>query len=127
MGGPGRIAPDLALPHADHRPPGRGQQAVVSSVAASVRADLLPPALCIRALELGRRVVGASMPEAAIDEYGHLPPGKHEVRRALGDDTAVETETKSERVDGAAQLHLGPGVPGDPAPEMGAFVGRNPL
>jgi hypothetical protein len=66
------------------------------------------------------------MPEVAIHEHGHLPPGKYGVGRALGD-TAVETKAKPERMHRTAELQLGPDVPRDSVSEMGTFLGRSEL
>jgi hypothetical protein len=68
----------LMLPHPDHLPPRVFEELVNITIACRVPYDLLLPEDAIRPGRLV--VVGAAVPETAIDEDNNLAASKHDVR-----------------------------------------------
>jgi hypothetical protein len=68
----------LMLPEAQYRPSCRSKSGVRIFVTRDVGCDLARPIVRV-VLEHSSAVVGAAMPEAAIDEDGHSRPGEDDV------------------------------------------------
>lgn len=106
-GGLGRV---LMLPYTEHTPASLGEQAISLKVAFPVTDDLLSPVIGVR-LRHGV-VLGAAMPEAAVEEDRDLCPGEHQVsgtadRRKRADGNSVP---QAECVGGPSKSEFGPGV-----------------
>jgi hypothetical protein len=68
----------LMFPSADHSPASRYKSGICLNIPLPVSNNLRIPIVAI-----GRRpliVLRAAVPEAAIDEYGYLGPGKDDIR-----------------------------------------------
>jgi hypothetical protein len=102
----------LVLPHPDHNPPRCVQCCRHDTIAIAVPLELRRPVLGVGARS--RPVCRASMPEAAVYEYGDPQAGEGEVGtdcERAGVDTRVAPVTKAARMDGSAQGHLWLRVP----------------
>jgi hypothetical protein len=77
----------------------------------------------------GRRsaVLGAAMPEAAIDEYRYPPPRHDDVRSAAPVDLPVETEASTGSVKRLSELQLWCRVCLTPAREVTPLGGGDPF
>jgi len=104
---------------------GQGQRRVVGPVALDVAQQLRAPVPLVVA-RLGA-VLGARVPEAAVDEDGHLARGERDVRpdppAAVQVQPVVLAVAVAEVVQRAAQGQLGLGV----RPPVGPHVGRPAL
>lgn len=95
------------LPVAQHDPAGVGQCPVRLGVALAVARDLLLPVV---GMGLGRRsaVLGAAVPEAAVDEHGDLEACEDDVGPAaqIGERTDVDPVTQPMGVQQAPHGHF---------------------
>jgi hypothetical protein len=102
----------LVLPESHHRPPGNLPEVAGLDVTSSVGRDLGRPELRVR---LGSRVVlRAAVPEAAVDENGHLAPREDDVGGAaeVGDRSAVHEVAQTASVQFTSHGQLWSGVTG---------------
>lgn len=91
---PGLIARlQLMLPDANHGPTAYTQVAVYLAVTGPVALDLLPPER--RAGLRPRYVLGAAVPEAAVDEDGDAEPGEDKVRLHSAGGASVKLSLES--------------------------------
>lgn len=113
------------LPNADWQPPGRTEPFVGIAVTPSVGLNLFAPERGV-GLRPGR-VLGAAMPEAAIDE--HCDSGRSEddvgASTEAGQYRAVDPESETLGVEGATKLNLRPRV--SPSRSRHASAGRERL
>jgi hypothetical protein len=97
----------LVLPNPNYSPSGLAEEFVGAGVPFPVVSDLLGPE---RRIGLRDRVMfWTAVPEAAVDEHGHLRPREHEVRPPVQrrDRTEVDAISQARSVCGAPDSELG--------------------
>lgn len=107
LGGGDRV---LVLPHTYDVPTATGQRIVGVPVTCDIGVELDCPPGAVGAG--GGAVLGAPVPEAAVDEHRHLGRTENHIGASAppGCGGAVETVAKSESVQPTTQRHLGCGV-----------------
>lgn len=119
--------PDLTFPDSNHLPPGRFGRRRIPLVSCLVGGNLLTPPSSVRTLKTVCAMFWTTVPEAPVDEYGHVPPRKDKVGRAAWSHCALESKPKPEPVDSLPESHLGASVTYTPATEVCSPRGSNPL
>src|SRR5690348_6158761 len=96
----------LVLPDSQDGPPGCGQRAFVFEIAPTSGLQLAGPPLGIGLRKTG--VLGASVPEAAVDEHGHTQARKKNVGLAAepGHRSTMLEEAEAGTVKGGPQRDL---------------------
>jgi hypothetical protein len=110
----------FVLPHPNHGPPGLSQQPVGVAVTRLVPRHLPPPPL--RVAGRADAVLGAAVPEAAVDEHCDTFARKRHVHAASGcsRDGHLKAVAQTPAVQLAPQRHLGCGVPAGEGRHAGA-------
>ena len=108
----GRIFDRFVLPNPDNCPAGNSETRVGITVPLDVRLDLVSPELAVRFRPC--RVLGASVPEAPIDEDRHTKLSNQNVglpsKRPLG--SLMNSVAKPTPMKLGSETHLSPGVAG---------------
>jgi hypothetical protein len=93
-------------PESEYRPADGAKPFIRVRITLLVRLDLLPPELCVPFRPRG--VLGATMPEAAIDEDGYLSPGKGDICDATGasQNLVVDPVAKTDSIHFLPQCHF---------------------
>jgi hypothetical protein len=113
-GDPGcRVFGRFVFPHSDSKPAGVGKTLVCLAVATLVAFDLGRPVIRI-GLRCSASVLWATVPEAAVNEYGHAGGPEHQVCPSAdsGKGSGVHSIAQTRRVQCTSQRQLRRGVAG---------------
>ena len=125
-GGRVDVSTRLALPDSHHEPAGGSYRAVSRTVAGTVGINLGCPPRRVRAAEHLWPMDGASVPETAVDEHGHVVTRQHQVRR-IAADPPVEPKSQTDCVDRPSERDLRFGVANLPSTKVRARLGWFPV
>jgi hypothetical protein len=105
------VLSNVALPHPQDCPTCLLGKRGNTNITRPILRHLLLPPTGVRTTERPRRVFGAPVPEAAINEHGQAPARQNEVWCTTTSDATVEPETQAQAVDSRTKSSLGERVP----------------
>lgn len=115
----------LMFPDPDDTPAEGPKDVVVLPIATAVRLKLVHPEGCVRRGHMA--MLGARMPEAAVDEHGDARCGEHDVRprgRSASSNSAIDEETESIGMQGATDCYFRPRIPPSVPPQLSLSIGH---